>query len=64
MTDNWRFIVEMVVLGVPLWWGAIRSYFIFREFPPHIHENGHVRYPRGYEPGIVQSIRTLPDGRD
>ena len=54
-------IVEIVVLGAPLWYVTIRLVVIFREYPPHVHEydrKGYptIRYPRGYEPGTIQAI--------
>lgn len=51
--------VEIFILGVPLWWGAIRLAIILREYPPHRHDNGHILYPAGYEPGAVQKIGGL-----
>lgn len=44
-------VIEIAVLGIPLWWGAIRLYFIVSEYPPHRHEEDRIIYPRGMEPG-------------
>lgn len=55
--DTQVHLVEIVVLGVPLWYTAIRFFFVIREYPPHIHDNGLIRYPRGYEPGKIVKLR-------
>ena len=50
-------LLEMLVLGAPLWYGAIRLAVILREFPPHVHEEGNmIRYPIGYTPGRTQKM--------
>ena len=55
--DTTLHLAEIVILGLPLWFGAVRFFFIFREYPPHVHEvDGTVRYPRGYEPGVTQKL--------
>ena len=53
-TDNMLHIAEILVIGAPLWWGAIRLASIFKDFPPHRHTNGHIFYPKGYEPGKME----------
>jgi hypothetical protein len=59
-TDTMLHLAEIVVLGLPLWFGVIRFFFIFREYPPHVHEsNGVIRYPSGYEPGVTQKLTNL-----
>ena len=50
-------IVEIIILGAPLWYGVVRLSVIFREYPPHLHENGNIRFPKGMEPGKVQQIK-------
>ncbi len=52
-------IIEMAVIGIPLWWGVLKMLFVFREYPPHRHDNGHILYPRGMEPGQVQPRRFI-----
>jgi len=36
-----------------------RIYNVFIDFPPHAHDNGVIRYPKGFEPGVTQR---LPSG--
>jgi len=31
---------------------------VFKDFPPHRHDNGHIIYPKGYEPTPVQNINS------
>ena len=50
-------LLEIVILGAPLWYGAIKMSVIHKEFPPHIHENGNIRFPTGMEPGNVQKVK-------
>lgn len=59
--DNALHIVEIIVIGTPIWYGAIRLSILLREFPLHLHEYSRegvpsIRYPRGYEPGHVEEI--------
>lgn len=54
--DNLLHIIEIVVIGAPLWWSVFRLASILRDFPPHRHDNGHIIYPKGYEPGKVETI--------
>lgn len=55
--DTKLHLLEIVILGLPLWFGVIRFFFIVREYPPHVHEDGgNIRYPRGFEPGRTQRI--------
>jgi hypothetical protein len=50
-------IAEILFIGVPIWWGAIRFFVVLKEYPPHVHENGGIiRYPKGMEPGKIQRI--------
>lgn len=49
-------LIEILVIGAPLWWGAIRFASILKDFPPHRHDNGNILYPRGYEPGKIQPL--------
>jgi len=47
----------MIVLGLPLWAGLARMFFVFREYPPHVHDEkdvARIRYPRGYEPAFFR----------
>jgi hypothetical protein len=50
-TDTLLHILEIFIIGAPLWWGVIRLVSIMRDFPPHLHDNGNIIYPKGYEPG-------------
>ena len=54
--DNFLHVVEILVLGAPLWWSAFRLASLFKDFPPHRHDNGHIIYPKGYEPGRVEAL--------
>jgi len=49
-------IVEIVVVGCPLWWGAFRLTSILRDFPPHRHVGKDIVYPKGYAPPRVEHI--------
>lgn len=55
-TDNLLHIAEILVIGAPLWWSAIRLASILKDFPPHRHDNGNIIYPKGYEPSRVQTL--------
>jgi len=55
-TDNILHIVEIVIIGAPIWYGAVRLSSIMKDFPPHRHDNGHILYPKGYEPPAVQNL--------
>lgn len=57
MTDQWYHILEMVILGVPLWGGFFYMLSIFRIFPPHRHINGKIEYPPKFSPGKVEDLR-------
>ena len=54
--DNLLHVIEIVVLGAPIWWGAIRLSSIMRDFPPHRHDNGNILYPKGYEPSRPETL--------
>ena len=54
--DNVLHIIEIVVIGAPLWWSAIRLASILKDFPPHRHQNGDILYPKGYEPTRAQVL--------
>lgn len=57
MSDKWYHVAEMIVLGLPLWAGLARMFFVFREYPPHVHDEkdvARIRYPRGYEPAFFR----------
>jgi hypothetical protein len=57
-TDTLLHLAEIFIIGAPLWWSAIRLASILRDFPPHRHDNGHIIYPKGYEPGVVEKSRS------
>jgi hypothetical protein len=66
--DTALHIVEIVVIGAPIWWYVIRRAILDKEYPPHIHEYDHkgyptIRFPRGYAPGTVQAINGGMHGR-
>lgn len=51
--DNWLHIAEILVIGVPVWYGAVHFFFVIREYPPHLHDSDdklRIKYPKGYEP--------------
>lgn len=54
--DKWHIFVEgatLILLGVPLWGGVIKIFSVFREYPPHVHDEkdvSRIKYPRGMEP--------------
>ena len=57
-SEFWIHLVEIVVLGVPLWFGAMRLYVILGEFPPHLHDSDEgIRYPRGMYPGRYRKTK-------
>ena len=57
-TDNMLHLAEIVILGIPMWYGLIKFFIIAKEFPPHLHErDGGIRFPRGWEPGSVVNGR-------
>jgi hypothetical protein len=50
-----HYIVDSGILLL-LWRGlrtVNRLYDILLDFPPHVHDNGLIRYPKGYEPGLL-----------
>jgi hypothetical protein len=55
-TDTLLHLLEIVVLGTPLWWGGIRLVNVLREYPPHRHVNGKIEYPKGMEPPVVRPL--------
>lgn len=55
-TDTLLHIVEILVIGAPLWWSVIRLVSIMKDFPPHLHDNESIRYPKGFEPGKRQTL--------
>jgi hypothetical protein len=57
MTDATYHIIEMVVLGLPLWGGLAYMWAIFRVYPPHRHINGKIEYPPRYSPGRVEELK-------
>ena len=53
-TDNILHIIEILVVGAPIWGVAFRLTSIIKDFPPHRHANGNIIYPKGFEPSEVQ----------
>lgn len=50
-----HYIVDAGIL-VGIWKGIRtlnRLYDVMLDFPPHAHDNGTIRYPKGFEPGMV-----------
>jgi len=63
LPSDWLFhVIELVVIGSPLWWGLFRIIAIQKDFPPHRHGKDvrDITYPRGYAPG--ETVRL--NGRD
>lgn len=55
MSDHVYHIAEIIVLGLPLWGGLVKMFFVFREYPPHLHDPkdvGRIKYPKGLEPTL------------
>lgn len=51
--DNWLHIAEIIIIGLPAWYGATKFFFILREYPPHLHNEGDklsLKFPKGFEP--------------
>jgi hypothetical protein len=57
VSDSVYHILELVVLGVPVWGGLFYMMAIFRLYPPHRHINGKIEYPPKYAPGKVEELR-------
>lgn len=61
--DAWFHLIEIgiLLLGVaaPVTWACVRLVTVFRDFPPHLHVNGKILYPKGYEPPRTESIMGL-----
>ena len=49
-------IIELVILGVPLWGGFFYMLTIFRVYPPHRHVGGKIEYPPKFAPGRVENL--------
>jgi hypothetical protein len=62
MTDATYHIVELIVLGFPLWGGFIYLVAMLRLYPPHRHIDGKIEYPPGYAPGRVETLYKTKEG--
>ena len=56
MSDATYHILELVVLGFPLWGGFLTMIAVFRLYPPHRHVNGKIIYPPGLSPGKIEDM--------
>lgn len=54
--DNLLHVFEIVVVGAPLWWGAIRVASLLKDFPPHRHVGREIIYPKGYLPTAIEHV--------
>lgn len=54
-TELMLHLAEIVILGVPVWWGLLRFMSISKDFPPHRHGQDvrDITYPQGFEPGHI-----------
>lgn len=57
--DTLSHLGEMAVV-LPLLWKGNRTLNrwmdVMKDFPPHAHSNGTIRYPRGMEPGRLEHL--------
>jgi len=51
-------IADTVLAGllIPSIWGAVKLFILLRSFPMHLHVNGKVVYPEGWEPPVVKAL--------
>lgn len=59
--EDWFHVTEIAILlfgvAAPITYGVIRLVAMLKDFPPHKHINGKILYPKGYEPGQVETLR-------
>lgn len=60
--DTISHLAELAVVGPLVWKGnrtLNRWIDIMKDFPPHAHANGTIRYPKGFEPGLVERVEQI-----
>lgn len=51
-----RDLLEMVVIGIPMWWGLIRLLGITKDFPLHRHVGKRIMYPANVDKDQFDTI--------
>jgi len=50
-TDTKLHLIEILIVGAPMWYGVIRLLSLMKDFPPHRHvPPDKIIYPRGMNP--------------
>jgi hypothetical protein len=66
MTDSTYHVLELLILGVPLWTGLLYFIVVLRLYPPHRHVglNGKsvIEYPPHFSPGRTETLYNTKEG--
>lgn len=58
----WHFaeLIPLIVVCWRMFHAANRLMDVLKDYPPHLHVNGKVIYPKGFEPGKVARLDMQP----